>query len=45
MLGRVVKLQALHDAAGFGGGKGLVKGGHAVSVEVIQDHADYWAWG
>ena len=40
MLGGVVKLQAFHDAPGFGGGKGLVQLRHAVGVQIVQDHAD-----
>jgi len=40
VFGGVVKLQAFHDAPGFGGGKGLVQRRHAVGVQIVQDHAD-----
>ena len=40
--GGVVKLQAFHDTSGLGGGKGLVKGSHAVDVQVVRDDTDDW---
>ena len=38
VLGRVVKLEALHDAPGLGGVEGLIEGSHAVSIQIVQNH-------
>ena len=45
MFGRVVKLQTFGDASGLGSWKGLVQGRHAVSVQVVEDHANHWGVG
>ena len=45
VLGRVVKLQALHDASRLSRRKGFVQRSHAVGVQVVKDHADHWGGG
>ena len=45
VFGRMVKLQPFHDASGFRWCKGLVQRRHAVSVQIVEDHADHWGMG
>ena len=44
-LGGVVKLETIHDAPDFSGGKGLVPGSHAVDVQVVEGLVDDWGVG
>ena len=41
VFGRVVKLEPLHDAPGLSSREGLVKGGHAVGVQIVQYHSNH----
>ena len=45
MLGRVVKLQAVPNAIGLFRGKGIVKAGESVGVEVVHYHTDTFRMG
>ena len=41
VFGRVVKLEPLHDAPGLSSREGLVKGGPAVGVQIVQYHSNH----
>ena len=40
MLGRVMPLEALDQAAGFSGGKGLIERGLSVGIEIVLDQSN-----
>ena len=43
MFGSVVKLEAFGDALSLSSRERLVKGRHAVSVQVVEDDPDHWS--